>query len=265
MIIGTRYQIIANEILKKIEEGYYKLNSVLPSQNALSNEYDCSLMTIRKSIEMLEKHGILRSEHGVGVFIENTHPKRDFMLSSFTNKINEKHIPIHTKVIKKEYDVKANIYIQGIFGKKEKLACLTRLRYFEEAPIILQYSYTPMKYKHVFEKYQNEISLYDLFASETSSIMSEAREIVDAINVNEYQAKILKIKKNTSAICSTRVNLDIRNNIVLLDEVILVRHKVILMNHLVGKYQISHYGIIENDKNSYEKFIDSKYWNKELL
>lgn len=63
----TRYcDIIAIDLLRKIDQGVYPVGSPLPGGAVLADTYHVSPMTIRRTIGLLGKLGITRTRNGVG-------------------------------------------------------------------------------------------------------------------------------------------------------------------------------------------------------
>jgi len=63
------YLQIANTIKTKIDQGQLKIGDQLASQKELANEYNVSLITVKKAIADLIKEGILFSRVGKGIFV----------------------------------------------------------------------------------------------------------------------------------------------------------------------------------------------------
>jgi CheY-like chemotaxis protein len=57
-----------------IEEGRYEVGSRLPGQHELARQFGVSLTTMRAAIDILERDGFIRSEHGLGTYV--TRPER---------------------------------------------------------------------------------------------------------------------------------------------------------------------------------------------
>ena len=63
------YQVIFEDLRKKIFSGEVNPGEMLPSESELAKQYNASRVTIRKSLEMLEREKIIRSWHGKGYFV----------------------------------------------------------------------------------------------------------------------------------------------------------------------------------------------------
>ncbi|OFS62752.1 FadR/GntR family transcriptional regulator [Nosocomiicoccus sp. HMSC09A07] len=68
----TQVDKVYNHLLEHIERGAYQLNDKLPSQYALSKQYDVSRATIREALTRLESLNYIVTHQGQGSFVINT-------------------------------------------------------------------------------------------------------------------------------------------------------------------------------------------------
>lgn len=64
-----KYEIIAQTIRMRIQEGAYPLESALPDQMNLCREFEVSRITIKRALEVLIAEGYLYSRQGSGTFV----------------------------------------------------------------------------------------------------------------------------------------------------------------------------------------------------
>jgi GntR family transcriptional regulator len=63
------YRQIADHLRQAIRDGQYGEGDALPSEAAMAETYGVTRMTARQAIEVLKTEGLVRSEHGRGVFV----------------------------------------------------------------------------------------------------------------------------------------------------------------------------------------------------
>jgi DNA-binding LacI/PurR family transcriptional regulator len=64
-----KHQLIAADILSRIQSGEWRKGTKLPSIDELEQTYEYSRMTIFKAIQELARQGYLKAERGVGTFV----------------------------------------------------------------------------------------------------------------------------------------------------------------------------------------------------
>lgn len=78
--------IIATDLICKLNRGTYPIGTLLPSKATLAHTYHVSLITIRRAIDLLQKLGLIRTTNGVGARVIATgdlsllHDRKNLML-----------------------------------------------------------------------------------------------------------------------------------------------------------------------------------------
>lgn len=67
--INFKYRKISSWIVSKIQDGSYKYNTKIPSEQSLSRRFGMSRQTVRRAIKELTDQGYLRTEKGKGTFV----------------------------------------------------------------------------------------------------------------------------------------------------------------------------------------------------
>lgn len=66
------YVQIANELRAKIAQGIYQIGDQLPTEMALSAQFEVNRHTLRRAVERLRQEGLLRVDRGRGTFVAAT-------------------------------------------------------------------------------------------------------------------------------------------------------------------------------------------------
>ncbi|MGE7187115.1 GntR family transcriptional regulator [Peribacillus sp. NPDC006672] len=185
------------EVLKeKIEKGIYKSDDPIPSERELIDMYGISRTPVRQALNELVAEGLLRREHGRGTFV--AHQKIDQMflksLSSFGDEMEKKGLSFETELLNKQI-IEINSTLQEIFGETHKsFYRIDRLRYIEKDPYVLVTTYIPAAMAPgLLEEDLERNSLYRTLESKYGYNISYAKRVMEAINVAEEDAKILKV------------------------------------------------------------------------
>ncbi len=119
------YRQISNDIKAKIAAGTLKTGDQLASQNELADEYDVSLITIKKALADLAKEGVVYSRVGKGTYVANQETHVDFAKSKTIGFVlRDLESPFFSRILssvektlaEKEY----NLLLSSTAGKTDK-------------------------------------------------------------------------------------------------------------------------------------------------
>ena len=140
----AQYKQIENDLLQKINLGYYKKDDLIPTELELSNTYHVSRVTVRKATDNLVAKGLLTRVAGVGTFVR--HPAVTLNPSSvqgFSEVMSEQGITVRTELPSFMLQ-NAPANIASILGIEtgEPIYFIERIRYADEK--IFQFETTYM-------------------------------------------------------------------------------------------------------------------------
>lgn len=72
-----RYQSIADDLRRRLADGEFSSAAVLPSESALSAEYEASRVTVRRALEALRVEGLVESRQGFGWLVAGEPLRQD--------------------------------------------------------------------------------------------------------------------------------------------------------------------------------------------
>ncbi|GAE92055.1 transcriptional regulator [Gracilibacillus boraciitolerans JCM 21714] len=118
------YEIVYEEIAKNIREGKWKAGEKIPTVQALSEQLNVSVSSVREAIKILNQQRILRVEQGRGTFVEtqlrdNPSQTFNFLENSTIDQLTEARLVI-------EPELAAIVAERG--GKEEKKKILANAR-----------------------------------------------------------------------------------------------------------------------------------------
>lgn len=207
--IPLYYQI--KEIIKrKIADGEYGPDDLIPSERMLGEEYQVSRMTIRHALDDLVHEGFLRREQGVGTFVIGQKLTQQLgNLTSFTQVMKRQGKQAKSKVLKIQLEP-ASIEISQIFGieKDRELVYLERLRFADDQAIAIE------KCHILFEGCENIInddlsaSLYHLLINKYQIVPTRAMQEIEAGISTKREAEILDLPQLSSVLHMKRSTFD---------------------------------------------------------
>ena len=78
--MSTKYQVVADAIRERIENGTYKIDELIPDQNALAQEFHVNRLTVKKALDGLAAEGLIYKQSGLPPFWRRTYPKQSHFL-----------------------------------------------------------------------------------------------------------------------------------------------------------------------------------------
>ena len=143
----VKYEAIANEIRNRITNGIYKVESLIPDQVTLSEEFSVSRMTIKKALDILAMEGLIYRQRGSGTFVMKNSP-----LNEENAAVNEydgltKQMQGHkleSKIIKFTVEFPNEEIMEHLMIEKNMpVYNLIRLRILDDKAYVLEHTYMP--------------------------------------------------------------------------------------------------------------------------
>ena len=136
------YEDIYRSLKRRIEEGVYPKQSLMPSEHELISEYDCSRNTVRRALAMLGSDGYVQSVHGKGVYVIYSPVEQAAftigVIESFRESAERNHLKVVTKVVSfSELAVDEKIASKTGFPVGEMIYYIQRVRYLDGRALIL--------------------------------------------------------------------------------------------------------------------------------
>ncbi|MGN0984261.1 MAG: trehalose operon repressor [Gemmiger sp.] len=142
----AKYESIYRSIKKRIEAGDYPYQSLLPSENTLIEEYECSRNTVRRALAGLLDEGYVQPMQGRGVrVIYQPAGKTTFLvggIETFQETARRNKLKAVTKVIRFETIVADRAFAaQSGFMEGDELWAVQRVRILDGKALILDINY----------------------------------------------------------------------------------------------------------------------------
>ncbi len=211
------YIQIKDILIDKINSEEYKNGSQLPSERELSETYNISRMTARNALTQLVDLGYAKRIKGKGTFVRFPKINRDFVnLSGFSQMLKSKGIKPGNKVVKFGI-IEANKKIAALLETSigTKVYEIIRIRYGDNIPLALEYSYLPVSRFENLLMYDFEShSLYKVIEDIYKYKLKFSKQWIRITSLNSNESKILKIKEHTPAFLLESITYDINDSVV---------------------------------------------------
>ncbi len=194
----AKYAEIYIDLKRKIETGEYDFQELLPSENTLVQEYDCSRNTIRRAIGDLVTDGYVQSMQGKGVrVIFQPALQTSFTIGgieSFRESAIRNHQKPETKVIHFiELVVDEKIAAKTGFTVGDEIYYLQRLHYLDGKALILNHNYFLKRVALGLTKEIAENSIYDYLENTLGVSIITSKRIMTVEKMTQIDETYLEL------------------------------------------------------------------------
>lgn len=194
----TRFDLIYKDLKQKIEKKVYDFQSLLPSENEMSEIYGCSRNTYRRAISMLTKDGYVQPVHGKGVIVlyQPRHTTtfsiggiESFHESALRNQLNVRtKVKTFTEIVADE-----RIAANSGFAVGTELYYIQRLRYVDDKPVILDINLFLKSALPGLTKEIAENSIYQYIEKDLKMSIITSKRLITIERVTEADEKYLSL------------------------------------------------------------------------
>lgn len=206
--LPLHYQI--KEILQEmIEDEELKPGDMIPTERELCEFHGVSRMTVNKAIMSLVNQGLVHREQGKGTYVSKVKPRKEISnLKGFTEEMKDNGVKTDTEILSFEIkkttkQIKDALELEN---GNSKVIEINRLRRIEDEPVAIEKVWLPYNlFKDMTEEMIAGKSLYNLFRNRYSYKLEKAKQTIEPMLIDEYEAKLLNQKENALALVFNRV------------------------------------------------------------
>lgn len=202
------YHAIAQDIIKAIVAGEYETK--LPTEKALMTQFDASRTTIRRAIDVVFRHGLLRRVQGSGNFIVKQPQNSATVLNlsiGFDRAAMVAGGPLISKVV--TFDrIKADEQLakQGNIAVGDELYRVIRLRYLQDQLYDLEESYFPRAVVPYLSEDGVQHSIFAFLRDAYGIYGSTTENYVHQVRLNATRAKLVGQPVGDKTMCLDGIN-----------------------------------------------------------
>ncbi|MFD1037218.1 GntR family transcriptional regulator [Virgibacillus byunsanensis] len=189
------YLQLMEGLVKKIDAQEYQEHEKLPSERELCEIYDLSRITVRQTLQELEREGYIYKLHGKGTFVSSKSFNQNLVkLYSFTEEMKAMGKTPTTQVISfQEIAIDERLAAKINLAPLDEVYQVVRLRLADEEPLMHEISYLPKKnFPDLTEKDLNQRPMYDVFYEDYQIRVTKAVERFSATSVRKEEADHLQ-------------------------------------------------------------------------
>lgn len=206
---GVSFYVQIYKVLKeRIEAKIYQANSLMPSENELTEEFKVTRITVRNALKKLKEEGLIFTEKGKGSFVKSRQIEQSlFKFYSFGRDYAQKGFETKTMVISSKIVIADDKISKALEVKEgQEVYEIIRLRMIADIPALLETSFIPVQLAPAIISFNLAVlSIYDLLETEYGLKILKAKEYLNPAVTDKQQSELLEVKKNTPVFVTERV------------------------------------------------------------
>ncbi|AXA66995.1 GntR family transcriptional regulator [Pseudomonas oryzihabitans] len=206
------YQRLRDQLAEQIANNRWRPGEAIPTEAALSAEYQLSTGTVRKAIDALVSEGILERQQGRGTFIRRAQFQSSlFRFFRFQTVSGERQVP-ESRILSIEPVAAPSAVAQALALPADALVIrIVRVRLLDVKPVLAEEIWLPrQRFQALLEIDLSREGplLYPIYEEVCGQVVASAEETLTAESVNDVHARLLQVPVNSPVIVIERLARD---------------------------------------------------------
>lgn len=206
------YQRLRDQLAEQIANNRWRPGEAIPTEAALSAEYQLSTGTVRKAIDALVSEGILERQQGRGTFIRRAQFQSSlFRFFRFQTVSGERQVP-ESRILSIEPVAAPSAVAQALgLPAEAPVIRIVRVRLLDVKPVLAEEIWLPrQRFQALLEIDLSREGplLYPIYEEVCGQVVASAEETLTAESVNDVHARLLQVAVNSPVIVIERVARD---------------------------------------------------------
>lgn len=188
-------------IVDEINSGKYPVDSLIPTEKEISEQFGISRTTVRQAITELVQEGWLYRIKSKGTFIRRQKIQQDFLqsLETYAEQIHRIGMEPSTEVLNMQFLPASHVVAEQLqLEEGDQVIYLFRRRFGDDEPVVTVETYLPYSKCEFIKDYDFEkISLYDSLSTREDTRIYSARRIVEAVDATSSDVQNLNVSKGS--------------------------------------------------------------------
>lgn len=196
------YYVQVIEALKdRITRGEWRIGDQFPSEQVLCEMFDVSRTVIRQALQSMMQDGLIIRRKGRRAFVAESKISESLVqrLTGFYEDMSRQGYTPVSQVLKNQLvPASAKVASNLEILPSTQVIEIERLRFVQDEPLVLVTTYIPYSLcPDLLDIDLTHQSLYALLRDRFNLTITRGRRILQAVQANEYEANLLKIKKSS--------------------------------------------------------------------
>lgn len=199
------YQVIENDIKRKIKSGELKPGDLVSSENELKEIYGVSRMTVRQALNNLVNYGYLYRHKGKGTFVNKIKIKKKAQgLNGFSEEMKKMNRDVRNELISFNVILVDEFLSEKLFlNEGVEVYKIERLRHVENIPVLFEQLFVPKNlFKDINESDLNG-SFYNYVEEKLNLKISNCIRKIETLNSNKRISDLLEIDERSAVLFVT--------------------------------------------------------------
>ena len=206
------YQRLRDQLAEQIANNRWRPGEAIPTEAALSAEYQLSTGTVRKAIDALVSEGILERQQGRGTFIRRAQFQSSlFRFFRFQTISGERQVP-ESRILSIEPVAAPSAVAQALgLPADAPVIRIVRVRLLDVKPVLAEEIWLPrQRFQALLEIDLSREGplLYPIYEEVCGQVVASAEETLTAESVNDVHARLLQVAVNSPVIVIERLARD---------------------------------------------------------
>ncbi len=207
-----RHSQISQWLRKQIDEGIFKPEDKLPSENELAKKFDVSRVTIRRALQSLESESVIYRCQGLGSFVSDGRATHNLVkLTDFNEDMSRAGLKPSSEV-NQFGTVEAPDWLAEMLHIDAgcKVLRIDRLRLGDGKPIAYDITWLPVFYGQLIQQEKlSESTIYSILEEEYDIPVIKGFYRMSAVPADDLLANELQVEPNTPLFLIDRLSFTI--------------------------------------------------------
>ncbi|WP_347862043.1 GntR family transcriptional regulator [Salimicrobium sp. PL1-032A] len=202
------YLQLKEHFIDRIQNGVWKPDTLIPTEQELMKEFDVSRTTIRQAVSILVQEGLVEKKQGRGTIVKPRKLSGNLSeLKGFAEEVLERGQTPKSKLIRAQF--KTNLYHENSMlevESEEPILLIERIRFADDTPVALERTCWPKHIGEILMKYDlNEARYYEILEN-YNVYLNRANEKINATNATVDEADSLGVRAGEALLEMTRLS-----------------------------------------------------------
>ena len=200
------------DLLASLDSGRWPPGHQLPTERDLAGHYGCSLITVRRALDVLVREGRIERTRGRGTFV--LHPRLDRDIAarpSFSEEMRQRGLDPETRLVSARPE-SASVSAAAALGLEpgSPILYIERLRLASGAPYLLEQVHLPAeRFPGLLSMDLEGSSLYELLSTRYDTQVVRAREALEPVLLRAREARLLAQRRGAPALLIEGIAFDV--------------------------------------------------------